>query len=431
MQYEEQIKTIVAFIKSGEKEKKDFNLGVEIEHIVIKKESFDSVTYYEEEGIQVILNKLAPQGYTLKYEDNYLLALEGKTEIITLEPGGQLEVSMSPTMDIKEIEANYLNFLKKVIPILEEQNQLLMAIGYHPKTSIKDIPFNPKTRYQYMADYFKKKGKYAHNMMKGTASLQVVIDYANEEDFIKKFKVANFLSPLLHLMTDNAPIFEGEVFEKNSIRNIIWENTDKDRSSIVPGTFKGKFGYREYAEYILNTPPIFIIKDGALIPTYDKKVKDLLDPYHVTQEEISHILSMVFPDVRVRKYIEIRMGDTLPYPLNLGYIALIKGLFYNEIALEYLYEMANNLEEEKVRQAKEDIIEKGFEGRYKCKVIYDFVPVLFDLAKKGLKEEEKGYLKTLENLTRHEKNPALLSKRLIKSKGIEALTWCALNRYGG
>ncbi|KJF26201.1 glutamate--cysteine ligase [Clostridium aceticum] len=431
MQYEKQVNAIVEFIKAGEKERNDFKLGVEIEHIVVKKESFDSVTYYEEEGIETILKKLALQGaYKPTYEDKYLLGLESDTEVITLEPGGQLEISMPPTMDIREIEANYLRFLKKVIPIVDEQNQLLMAIGYHPRTSIEEVPFNPKPRYQYMADYFKAKGKYAHNMMKGTASLQVVIDYENEEDFVKKFKVANFLSPLLHLITDNAPIFEGKLFEKHSIRNIIWENTDQERSSIVPGTFKSKFGYKEYAEYILNTPPIFIMKEGVFTPTYDKKAKDLIDPYNITNEEISHLLSMVFPDVRVRKYIEIRMGDALPYPLNLGYIALIKGIFYNDIALEYLYEMANNIEEEKVRQAKKDIVEKGFEGRYKCKVIMDFIPVLFDLAKKGLQEEEKAYLKTLENLTRHEKTPALLSKRLIKSKGIESLTWCALNRYG-
>lgn len=430
MEYEKQVERIVEFIKKGEKPKNLFKIGVELEHIVVRNESFQSVTYYEVDGIESILKKLMAKGYKPKYEGEYLIGLEGADGTITLEPGGQLEISIRPCSSLQEVEEIYLDFLKKIVPILDEQNQLLMAIGYHPKTSIKDIPFNPKKRYRYMAEYFEDKGRYAHNMMKGTASLQVVIDYSNEEDFIKKFRVANFLSPLFHLITDNAPIFEGKLYEKNSVRSQIWENTDKDRSGIVMDSSEGVFGYKDYAKYILNTPPILIIKDGEIIGTREKKAKELIDANHTTNEEIDHILSMVFPDVRVRKYIEIRMGDALPYPLNLGYVALIKGIFYNDIALKYLFEMSREAEEEKVRLAKQSIEEKGFEGRFKCRYVKDFIPVLFDLAKKGLDEEEKKYLKALERLTLAKKNPALIMKKEINRQGIEAIRQFALNDYG-
>ncbi|MCC5909430.1 MAG: glutamate--cysteine ligase [Clostridiaceae bacterium] len=430
MDYEKQIDRIAAFIKSGEKSEQQCMLGAEFEHIIVKKDSFETVNYYEENGIENILKKLASKGYKPKYEGQYVVGLEGENDAITLEPGGQFEISIEPCSTIKQIEGYYLDFLKKITPILEEQDQLLMAIGYHPKTSIKDIPFNPKERYKYMAQYLGTKGEYAHNMMKGTASLQVVIDYKDQEDFKKKFKVANFLSPLFHLITDNAPVFEGEIYENHSIRSVIWENTDSERSGIVPGSIEKDFGYREYAEYVLNTPPILVVREGEFIGTGDKKAKDLIDVNSTTDEEIDHILSMVFPDVRVRQYMEIRMGDILPYPLSFGYIALIKGIFYNDVALKYLYEMAKDSEEQQVVQAKSNMVKKGFLGTFKCKHIRDFIPILFDLARKGLNEEEKLYLKSLEELIFKYQNPAIASKKNIEEIGLEALKWCSVNQYG-
>lgn len=430
MNHEKKLQRIMEFIKSGEKQKSQLKLGAELEHIIVNKKDFETVNYYQEKGIQDTLKKLAPKGYKPKYEGEYLIGLEGKNDAITLEPGGQLEISIKPCIAMKEIETIYFDFLDKIIPILEANDQLIMAIGYHPKTSIKDIPFNPKERYKYMAEYLGKKGCYAHNMMKGTASLQVVIDYEDEEDFKKKFKVANFLSPLFHLITDNAPIFEGKVYEKNIIRSVIWENTDSNRSSIIPGSIEKDFGYREYAEYILEIPPIFIKKDNEFIYTGDTQAKDLMDTDVMTDEEIDHVLSMVFPDVRVRRYMELRMGDALPYPLSFAYIALVKGIFYNDLALKYLYEMAKVSEDEKVIIAKQSMAEKGFSARFLCKCTYDFIPILFDLARKGLNEEEKSYLAFLEKLIFKLQNPASISKEAIEKQGLEALNWCSLNQYG-
>ena len=136
-----------------------------------------------------------------------------------------------------------------------------MTVGYHPVTKIEEIKIIPKKRYDYMFEYFKTKGSHAHNMMKGTASLQVTIDYGSEEDYIKKFKIANALSPVLYALYDNGYYFEGAIWENHSLRAFIWANCDNDRSGIARGTFDGDFGYRKYAEYILNIPPIFVF-DG-------------------------------------------------------------------------------------------------------------------------------------------------------------------------
>ncbi|KAB3532508.1 glutamate--cysteine ligase [Alkaliphilus serpentinus] len=434
MEYQEKLDSITSILREGEKSTDQFSLGAEFEHIIVDKASFESINYYQEKGTETILNKMLANGYTPKYEGGYLIGLEKADGIITLEPGGQLELSIKPCKTIKEIEDIYFSFLENIIPILEEQNQLLLAIGYHPKSVVDEIPFNPKKRYSYMSQYFKERGgTLAHNMMKGTASLQVVIDYEDEKDFIKKFKVAHFISPLLALITDNAPIFEGKFYDLNSVRSTIWENTDFTRGGLVKGVMDKEFGYVDYAKYILSLPPIFIIKDKEVIDTQGKTTEELLELYPLNKDEVDHILSMAFPDVRARKYIEIRMGDSIPYPLSFSYIALVKGLFYNQEVLEYLYKLSESTDDQKLFAYRRSMVEKGLMGCFRCKNIYEILQMLIDLAKRSLSHDEKGFLKPLEELVLKRKTPAIVSKELLKGQleDLTALQWCSLNYWFG
>lgn len=280
-----------------------------------------------------------------------------------------------------------------------------------------------------MSKYLKEKGEYAHNMMKGTAAIQISIDYANEEDFIRKFRVANFLSPLLYLISDNSPIFEGQVYYKFGLRSLIWENTDKERSDIVPNSLNKTFGYKDYGEYILSIPPILILKDGEFIGTGSKTVEQVMEEYIFSKEEIEHLMTMVFPDVRAKNYIEIRVGDSLPYPYNFSYITLIKGIFYNEVALEYLYKLSLRAEDEQIYTSKKTMREKGFCSHIGSKPAYDFVRIIFDLAKKGLGPKEKEMLAHLEKLLINKKNLSTVSKEMVRNEGIHALSWCGLNKW--
>jgi len=430
MKYEKSLESIVSIIKQGEKSPNQFKLGAEFEHIIVREDTLESVSYYGEEGIEGILHKLLLKGYYKgKYEGDYLIGLVGSDYEITLEPGGQFEIGIKPCDTINEIKCIYFNFLNDIVPILEEQNLLLMAIGYHPKSSIAQIPFNPKKRYEYMSNYLGQKGKYAHNMMKGTAALQISIDYSNEEDFIRKFRVANFISPLLYLISDNSPIFEGQIYYKFGLRSLIWKNTDKQRSDIVPDSLNKKFGYDDYGKYILSVPPILIMKDEEFIGTGEKTVHEVMEEYTFTKEELEHIMTMVFPDVRIKNYIEIRVGDSLPYPYNFSYITLIKGIFYNEIALEYLYKLSLRLEDEHIHAAKEIIHDKGFGAHIGSKTVYDFIRIIFDLAKKGLNSEEKEMLSHLEKLLVNKNNLSTISKEKVRDEGVSGLKWCSLNQW--
>ncbi|HZJ76754.1 MAG TPA: glutamate-cysteine ligase family protein [Oscillospiraceae bacterium] len=429
MKYEKNLTSIVSLIANGEKSIKDFKIGVEIEHIVVDKDTMESVVYHGKEGIEDILRGLLSKGYKGNYEGEYLIGLLGENREIILESGGQIEIDIKPCKTIKEIESVYFSFLNDIVPILEKRNLLLMSIGYHPKSSVEDIPLVPRKKYKYMFGYLKGKGKYAHNMMKGTAALRVFVDYKDEYDFTRKFRVANFISPLLYLISDNSPMFEGEIYDKFSLRSLIWANVDEKRSGSVPNSFREDFGYRDYAEYILDISPIIITKNGDFIDIGNETVEGLMDRYVFTGREIKHIMNMVFPDVRVKNCIEIRVGDSLPYPYNLAYIALVKGIFYSDTALEYLYNFSQRREEGQSGKVKRCIHEGGFNSYFGFKRAYEYILILFDLAKKSLNEEEREMLIPLEELIINKNNLSMLSKKKLDKEGIEGLGWCSLNQW--
>ncbi len=423
-----QVNVFVNYFKSQEKKPEDFKIGVEFEHFIIDKKTLKSINYYDQRGVKDTLEKLEAQGWKGKYEGKNILGLSNETQVITLEPGSQFEFSIKePKKQIKEIEKEYFKFLNEIIPILEEKDQYLVATGYHPVSKINDFDIIPKERYHYMYQYFQSKGSHAHNMMKGTAALQVALDFSSQEDYIKKYQVVSSLSPVAYALFDNSYYFEGEVWDKHNLRTLIWENMDKDRSGVIKVAFDRDFGYSKYAQYILNTPPILIDNGTKVYYTGDQLAKDVFDPDDYTQEELEHILTMVFPDVRTKKYIEIRMMDSLPYPLNLSVVAFWKGLLYHQQNLDTLYHIIQEVRLENIDRAKKEIIEKGLEGTFKGKPIREIGKELVDLAKKGLDSDEIKYIDPLEEMIKEFKNPYEITKEKAPMGKRESIDWCILN----
>ena len=428
MDYNKQVETIVDYFRQNEKVIDEFKIGVEFEHFVVDKETLRTISYYGKAGVAETLRNLEDKGYKGIYEGEYILGLEKENKAITLEPGSQLELSIKASINIEELEREYLEFLGDIIPILEEKNQGLITTGYHPVTKIDEIKLLPKQRYDYMFNYFKTRGTHAHNMMKGTSALQISFDYKSQEDYIKKFRVTNALSPALYAMFENAYYFEGEPSKKHNIRSYIWTNCDTDRSGVVDGALDKNFGYRDYAEYILNRPPIFINKDGEEIFTGKQNVRDVFDPDNYKIEELEHMLTMFFPDVRTKKYVEVRMMDAVPYPLNFAAIALLKGLLYDEDNLEELYIYAKDIHTEDIDKVKEEMMDQGLRAKLKDKSLLEINKYLIKLAKKGLTLEEIKYLEPLEEIIKEGKSPYEITKeRAAKSTKKEALSWCLLN----
>ncbi len=415
MNYDKQIERIVSYFKKQEKTQDELKIGAEFEYFLIHAIDLSAVTYPEQNGVKDLLTYLLTKGWRGMFEGDNLIGLEKDQTTVTLEPGAQIELSTQHTSTLKELETTYRNFIREIDPWLDEQQQLLIALGYQPKSSINDIPFIPKKRYAYMSDYLGNKGKYALNMMKGTAALQLTVDYLNEQDYANKFQIACYLSPLLSLLTDNSPIFEGKPYKKYALRTNIWLHCDNDRCGIIPHSFDTDFGYETYARYILDNPPILILREGELYYTAGEKFKDIFRPDEFTDQELEHVLTMFFPDVRTKKFIEIRMADSIPYPLNFSYLALLKGLLYDCKNIRKIHEIVTNcFEYKKVLSLKEAIISQGLHAKACDKHIMEVIQKFVNLAHDGLRKEEQQYLKPLYKLCEIKKNPVSLIDEKLK-----------------
>ncbi|MCM1992570.1 glutamate--cysteine ligase [Oceanirhabdus seepicola] len=384
------IEIVKNYLKSGETTNENFKLGMEVEHFIIKEDTLESVDYYEENGIRDLLKELKKSSHWEEiFEQNNIIGLKRNGSTITLEPGAQVEISVRPFEKIEDIEREYVSILKEIKRCINKRKQDIAIVGYHPKSKIKDIPFIPKERYSFMKEYFKDKGKYALNMMKGTASTQISIDYESEFDFSRKFRVANFLSPLIYCIFDNSPVFEGEQWKGNSLRIDIWDNCDNDRSGIVKGALGEEFNYESYARYILERPPIITKRKDEYIFTKDMSVKEVFSDSEMNSDEIEHILTMFFPDVRAKNYIEIRMADALPYPYNLSYAAFIKGIFYGENSLNWLYEESLKYTEDDLNTFKKEVVSFGMDSVIYNENAYDFMEKLLKMCESELGDEGK------------------------------------------
>jgi glutamate--cysteine ligase len=325
-----------------------------------------------------------------------LLGVEKDYHTITLEPGGQVEISLHVAKTIGEIDKAYQSVLGEIKSLLVE-DQALVSIGYHPKTKIEELPLLPKARYKMMYDYFADRGLYCYNMMKGTAATQVSIDYHEEADFITKFRVANFLSPFIARIFDATPIFEGEIYEGDNCRIMVWENTDIERSKLIKGSLDKTFNFDDYADFLLRVPPILVQIKGETVFTKGEKLVDLLERFDFNESDYEHLTSMVFPDVRVKKFIEIRMPDALPYPYNMAVPALIKGIFYNQANLNKYYELSKSFSDEDIKTLNSQLT-KVIAFNYKTIEMTTFVLALLDDATAALEASEASYLMPMKAL---------------------------------
>lgn len=424
MTYEDKVEKIVDFIKSGEKDEKDFKVGFEVEHFVVDKNSLETVRYEGENGIRKSLEELKDLGYEGIYEGEYIMGLHKDGASISIEPAAQFEISLDSQNSVDKLFETYKKTMAEIIPIFDKKGQLLVEVGYQVKDKIADIPRIPKDRYKFMYEYFEKyAGPMAHNMMKGSASLQVAIDYSDEDDFRKKYFLANALAPFFYSIFDNAYIFEGEVYENHNIRQTIWENCDKDRTGIYPFSFDNDLSYEKYAKKILATPSIFIKKDGKDIATNEKTFEEIFDE-NMSDEMVFHALSIVFPDVRVKKYIEIRMPDNMPFPYNFAAVSLIKNIFYDKEILDYAYNLLAGFTYQKAQDLKKITVLRGIQAMYEDKKIYEWMLEIISQIK-----EDRKYIDPLRDLLDEQKTPRDIYEELYKESPQRAVYEFSVNKF--
>lgn len=395
-QRQRQKEALIAYFRSGEKQKGNERIGVELEHFIVNEDG-TTVNYFDEPGVETLLNAVSALGYPTKRENGHPLQVDLPGGAITMEPGSQFEFSLKNYSCVAGIEAAYRDMWEVVEPLLP-RHQNLVNLGYHPVTKIDEIRILPKERYGHMFEYFKQRGTMAHNMMKGTAALQLSFDYTSEADFTRKFQLLTRLTPVFYALFDNVAIFEGEPAPHRGMRMEIWENTDKDRSGLVPGSVAEGFGYDAYAEYILDTPMIFRDTDKGTEYVGKNTFAELYDPDRDGEEFLYHALSIVFPDVRLKHYIEFRVADSVPIALSLACAALLKAVLYDEATLEALIQQTQSIGDEELERIRNTVRTDGYNTPFLRGTIAEFADELLVKAAAALDEKERDYLAPLSEL---------------------------------
>lgn len=370
---------IKKFIQSGEKQ--DRFLGLEVEHFILDKQNKSVFYSYENEktGICDILEELSAFYDKKIYEDfkgkKYLIGLSRKTDDISIEPGAQFEISIKAHSDINEIKQIYINFLNQINPILESHKYHLVNIGYRPDACALEVPIIPKMRYINMDANFKNVGTRGFCMMRCSAATQISIDYENEKDCARKMKISTSLCPIFYFLFDNSPIFErstvgkkgtapsGIKIAKRMARWYIWNDADTDRCTSSPQIFDKNFNYEAYANIINNLDEVY---------TPETLENDI--------DEIKHELSMCFFDVRLKNTIEIRPADSMPPEFTFAYVQLINNLFYNQKALNELWDIFKNVEFQDYVNAGKALYESAWNARIYGHNATDLINKIFSIA---------------------------------------------------
>ncbi|MGI6591115.1 MAG: glutamate-cysteine ligase family protein [Eggerthellaceae bacterium] len=389
-----------------QRQKSTDQLGIELEQFILHGD-LSRVSYSEENGIRSLLEELsASWDGTIESETGDLIGLsrtvDGILQTITLEPAGQLELSAGPYRDLNEAKGQFQDFEDELTKVLQARNQMIIPLGYMPVGKAEELEMIPKSRYTCMDRHFRQFGPYGTCMMRGSASTQVSIDFKDAQDCKRKFRLANALGPILALMCCNTMMFEGEPCEHIMMRTMMWNGVDRARCNVAPGAFDEDWTVRTYAEWLLDIPAV-CVPDGNGGFTYDERTfGEIYANKVITPEEADHIISMVFPDVRLKGYIEIRVADSMPVDYTAAYAALIKGLFSTEEGLSQAESVIgiDHIRSKDITLAKLAMMEKGYDAEiYGDKNVQTMAQRLHMIAKLHLNSDERQVIEPLTTLT--------------------------------
>ncbi len=377
-------------------------LGVETEHFIVDAESGEALPYSGERGVESILRehmRRVPGAEPIG--DEHLLGFVTDDYTVTLEPAAQYEISISPRSEISGIRDIYRGFRRTLDAVLREYGAVLVNEGYQPESRVEELALIPKERYRFMDRYFREIGSGGPEMMRGTASTQISVDYCSEEDFRAKIQAALLITPVLQLLTDNTVRTEAENPVPYLKRAEIWRRTDPDRCGCPKGVFSPSYGFSDYADYLCGVP-LVLRQDGDETVYTGKAAAESVYAEDaragdITEEDVRHVISMVFPDVRLKNYLEIRCADSLPENEMLAYTALIKGALYSERLLKECetFIREHGITEADIFSAQSSLMEEGWRGQVYGIPVLSAAEKLIDFAEEALPEAERHFLRPM------------------------------------
>lgn len=388
---------LLAFFQGGLRPAEEWAIGAEMEKLVVDAATGEAADYPR---IEALLSALAATGqWTPIRENEHVVGLQGQHSSVTLEPGGQIELSGRLCT---ELACNYDEFFDYVVDITREAEKLglvFLGLGTQPFTPLEEIGWVPKHRYAIMGPYMKRCGTHGQRMMKQSAGLQVNLDYSDEADCMDKLRLAQALTPLLYALFANSPLLEGRTTGLLSTRGHIWANTDPDRTGFLAFLFKPGAGFSDYVDYALGVPMYFIMREGRYIDLTKHRFtfREFLDQgfgtHRATQGDWSLHLSTLFTEVRLRPQIEIRSADSLPASMSLMVAGFLKGLFYDQAARAAAWDVCRPDSAEDLRTGCEAAWTEGLRAVWHGRTLQETARICLELSRSGLERESCRWMR--------------------------------------
>ena len=364
-------------------------MGTEHEKIGLHGADRSPIDYAGDRGIGRLLECIADRaGWEPISEDGNIIALQLDGASITLEPGGQLELSGAPLRTIFETCAEFHAHLELVRAVSEPLDIVWLGLGIHPIHSVEELPRMPKERYRIMRRYLPTRGSRGLIMMFTTATVQANLDYESEADMVDKVRTSLAISPIVSAIFANSSLSDGKANGFVSRRMHAWTDTDPDRCGMLPIAFESDFGYRRYVDWALDVPMFFVVREGRFEPAYDMTFRQFsrkrgAGGERATLADFDRHLTTLFPEVRVKQFIEVRCADAVPPGLTCSLPALWKGILYDATARAAAANLvdANQAERE---AASEAVSRQGLAARYAGQPVLDLARELVGIAHSGL-----------------------------------------------
>ncbi len=416
---------LLEYFGGGSKPREQWRIGTEYEKVAVDARSGRALPFSGPRGIEAILRGLAERyGYEPEDEEGRTIGLNGPASSITLEPGGQIELSGEQCKDIHCSHREFSRHVAELLEVTRDMEVAILGLGMQPASKLNEIELLPKARYRIMFPYMARKGRLGQRMMKQTAGVQANIDYSDEADAMRKLKVSFALTPLIYAIFGNSPLSDGDLNGYLTYRAHIWTDTDPDRCGVPPWVFNENAGFEDYLEYAMDVPMYFLIRDHHYVDltqppglTFRQFMERGYQNQRATLEDWGNHLTTIFTEVRLKKYIEIRSADSQPPAMMLALPALCKGILYEPDCTLAAWDLVKRWTyNERLKLA--DLTSKiGLEapvGRFKVK---DLAVELIQIAMAGLArqaalnergEDETIYLARLFDLVRNGYNHANL-----------------------
>lgn len=384
---------LTEYIASGCKPAADWRIGTEHEKFGYLDDTLAPLPYDGPRSVKAVLEGLQQRyNWAPVFEGDNIIGLTKDGANVSLEPGGQLELSGAPLETIHQTCDEVNDHLREVKSIADEIGVRFIGLGAAPIWSHDQMPVMPKGRYALMTDYMGRVGTSGTQMMYRTCTVQVNLDFASEADMVQKLRVALALQPVATALFANSPFFDGKPNGHKSWRSQIWRHLDAARTGMLPFAFEQGFGFEQYVDYVLDVPMYFVYRDGKYINALGQSFRDFMNgrlpalPGETpTLSDWADHLTTVFPEARIKKYMEMRGADGGPWRRLCALPALWVGLMYDQSALDAAWDLCKGFDEETREALRVSASVEGLAGTVNGIKMHDLAREVVEIADAGLR----------------------------------------------